>query len=100
MATRQDISLLNNHIYITNNDLVWVDSDEQHIADTINACAGWWKESFADGVGILTYLKGRNVIPELTRSMNINLKSDKYNAKPIIAYDSTGTLIVDANVSI
>jgi len=100
MATRQDISLINNDVYIYNNDLVWVDSDEQHIADTINACAGWWKESFTEGVGILTYLKGRNVVPQLTRSMKINLKADQYDAKPIIGYDSTGTLTVDANVTI
>jgi len=32
--------------------------------------------------------------------MKINLKADQYDAKPIIAYDSTGTLTVDANVTI
>lgn len=100
MATRQDIQLVDNDLYILNNDLVYADSDEQHIADTINACAGWWKESFTEGVGILTYLKSRNVVPELTRSMAINLKADQYNASPIISYDSTQTLIVDANVTL
>jgi hypothetical protein len=96
---RIDIQLDNNDIVI-DNDLILVESDDQHIVDTINACPGWWKENFADGVGIIKYLKGRNVQQELARSMKLNLQSDGYDCQPQISYDNTETLIINTNVSI
>ena len=98
--TRTDILLTNNDIQITDNDLIIAESDEQHIADTINACPGWWKESYPDGVAIMKYLKGRNVQQELSRSMKLQLTSDQYNAQPIINYDTAGNLQVDPNVTL
>ena len=100
MAYRTDVQLNNNDIVIVNNDLVLAQSDEQHIVDTINACPGWWKENFADGVGIINYLKGKNVIQELTRKMKLNLKSDGYIASPIISFDQYGTLQIQTNATI
>ena len=98
--TRTDILLTNNDIQITDNDLVIAESDEQHIADTINACPGWWKESYSEGVAIMKYLKGRNVQQELSRSMKLQLTSDQYNSRPIINYDTAGNLQVNPNVTL
>ena len=61
MASRIDILLNNNDIVISNNDIFLTESDSQHIIDTINAFAGWWKENYTDGVGILQYLKGKGI---------------------------------------
>jgi len=100
MDSRIDLKLDNNDVVIYNNDLVLVESDDQHIADTINAAPGWWKENPSDGVGVMKYFKGRNVQQELARSIQINLKSDGYNARPVISFDSSGNLIIDTNVTI
>ena len=100
MANRYDIQVKDNAIIIANNDLVWGFSDDQHIEDTISAAPGSWKENFADGVGIMNYLKGRNVQQELTRSIKLNLKSDGYNSQPIVKYDPNGNLIISPNVTI
>ncbi len=97
---RTDILLTDNDIQITDNDLVIAESDEQHIADTINACPGWWKENYPDGVAIMKYLKGRNVAQELSRTMKLQLTSDQYRSQPIIKYLSDGTLSVNPNVTI
>jgi len=100
MAYRYDIQLYNNDVVIATNDLVYSQSDDQHIADTINACPGWWKETYSEGVAILTYLKGRNIEQELARSIKIQLKADNYNARPLIGYDQYGKLTIDPNVTI
>lgn len=99
MTYRTDIQLDNNDIVIANNDLILVQSDEQHIVDTINACPGWWKENFIDGVSIVSFLKARGVQQEVARSIKINLISDGYDAKPIISYDNTGQLVIDTNAT-
>lgn len=96
---RTDILLTDNDIQITDNDLVIAESDEQHIADTINACPGWWKENYPDGVAIMKYLKGRNVAQELSRTMKLQLTADQYICRPQISYATDGTLIVNANVT-
>ena len=100
MANRFDVLLNGNDLVIQDNDIVLAESDNQHIADTINACPGWWKESFTDGVGIVRYLKAQNVQQELSRSIRLNLQADGYNSNPIISFDKSGTLIIDTNVSI
>jgi len=100
MASRTDLKLINNDVQILNNDLVLAESDDQHIADTLNAFSGWWKQFPSDGVGVMQYFKGRNVQQELARSIQINLKSDGYNARPIISFDSSGNLIIDTNVTV
>ena len=100
MATRFDLKLIGNDIAVENNDLTLVESDSQHVIDTINACQGWWKESFSDGVGILSYLKSRNAQQRLARSIKINLKADGYKSSPVVSYDSNGQLTIDPNVTI
>ena len=100
MVQRFDIQLNNNDIVINDNDIVLVVSDDQHVVDTINACPGWWKENFSDGVAILTYLKGKNIQQDLARSMKLQLLSDGYNSSPIINFDANGNLTIDPNVSL
>jgi hypothetical protein len=100
MANRFDIQLNDNDIVISNSDLILVESDDQHIVDTINAAPGWWKENPSDGVSIMSYLKGRDIQQELERSMKIQLQSDGYKASPKVNYDNTGKLIIETNVTI
>jgi len=95
---RTDLMLTGNDLTINNNDLILTDSDDQHIADTINAWPGWWKENPTDGVKIMAYLKGRNIQQELSRSMKIQLQTDGYNSRPIIT-QTNNNLTVDPNVN-
>lgn len=99
MAYRTDLLLDNNDLSIKNNDLMIVQSDNQHIIDTINACPGWWKQYFTDGVAILSYMKASNS-QELQRSTQLQLQSDGYSASPSVSFDSLGNLILNANVTI
>lgn len=79
MAIRYDLRLNDSgDLDILNNDWVLAGSDKQHIQDTINAHAGWWKESFIDGVGISSYLNSSGNQQELTREIKIQLQSDGY----------------------
>ena len=96
---RIDLQLDNNDIVISNNDLQLVESDSQHIVDTLNACPGWWKENYTDGVEILKYLKAKN-FQELEKNIKLQLQSDGYNANPSVSFDTNGNLIIDANVTI
>lgn len=100
MANRFDVLLNNNDLVIEDNDIVLAESDNQHIADTINANPGWWKENFLDGVSIMKYRKGKDIQQELARSMKLQFQSDGYNSRPIVNFDANGTLIIDPNVSI
>ncbi|HXS58989.1 MAG TPA: hypothetical protein VN726_22855 [Hanamia sp.] len=99
MTYRTDVQLNNNDLVITNNDLVLVQSDDQHVIDTINACPGWWKESPSDGVAIVSFLKGRGIEQQLSRSIKLNLKSDGYDSSPAISYDSAGKLQIETNIN-
>ena len=100
MAIRYDLQLSNNDLLILNNDLVWGESDEQHIADTINACPGWWKENPTDGVAIMTFLKSTNASQILAKVTKLQLTSDGYDCRPLVTYDNTGKLNLNPNVSI
>ena len=99
MANRIDLALNNNDLLVQNNDFVMVESDDQHIVDTINACPGWWKESFTDGVAVLSYLKAKGAQQTLSRSIKLNLQSDGYDASPIVNYDASGQLTINTNVT-
>ena len=79
--------------------MVLVESDDQHVTDTINAAPGWWKETPTEGVGIMKYLKGKNS-QELSRAIQINLKADGYDSRPDISFDANGKLIIDPNVKL
>ena len=99
MENRIDIQLDDNDLLILNDDLVLVESDDQHIADTINAAPGWWKETPTEGVGIMKYLKGKNS-QELSRAIQINLKADGYDSRPVISFNTNGKLTIDPNVKL
>lgn len=101
MAAQYDIALISNDIVFVNGDFAIAQSDQQHIQDTINAFPGWWKERPADGVGALAYLNSSGMQQALARSIQINLKSDGYQAGvPVIVQDSTGKIFVDPNVPV
>lgn len=100
MAVRQDIALNNNDMVIKDNDWVWSESDEQHVADTINAFPGWWKENFADGVGILLYVNSKGQEQVLARSIKLNLQSDQYTVdNPTVSFVNS-QLTINPNATI
>lgn len=87
-----------NDLLVANNDLVYDVSDEQHIEDTINANPGWWKENFADGVGIRWYLNSDGQAQILARSIKIQLTSDLYTVtNPIVQFSPNRQLTINPN---
>lgn len=100
MASRIDILLNNNDIVVSNNDIYLTESDSQHIIDTINAFAGWWKENFSHGVGIVSYYKGSGIEQKLSKAIKLNLKADGYDCSPKVSFNSSGKLVVDPNVKL
>lgn len=100
MALSQDIALEDEDLLIINGDLAISYSDEQHVADTINAFPGWWKENPADGVGIFGYLNSAGQEQALSRSVKIQLQSDGYQvANPSLSIDNSGTITINPNAT-
>ena len=100
MELRKDISLDATYMN-ANNDLEWVESDQQHIQDTISATAGYWKESPLDGCDIDSYLNSSGQEQVLARSIFVQLQSDLYVVKnPTVYFDSSGQLVVTPNATI
>lgn len=100
MSPRNDIELVENDIVLSNNDLVWIISDEQHIEDTIYSCPGWWKENFSDGVAIFEFLGSDGQEQILARLIQLELESDLYTCKnPQVSFSSSGQLIVQPNAN-
>lgn len=96
MAVNQDFGLSGNDLVIEDGDFIISNSDQQHIADTINAFPGWWKENPADGVGIFQYLESSGQEQAIERSVKINLQSDGYQVgNPNVSKDAAGTLTID-----
>jgi hypothetical protein len=94
----QDIALQNNDVYIVDGDFAITESDTQHIADTINAFPGWWKEYPADGVGVFQYINSAGQNQTLKRAIQIQLTSDGYKvSNPAVSIDASGQLIVNPN---
>lgn len=97
----QDIGLQGNDLNIIDGDLVIAESDTQHVADTINAFPGWWKENPADGVGVFQYLNSGGQEQALKRSMIINLSADGYTvSNPEVGVNSSGQLIINPNATV
>lgn len=95
MASK-DFGLFQNDLITDDGDFVISLSDQQHIADTINAFPGWWKENPADGVGIFQFLESSGQEQEIERSVKINLQSDGYQVgNPNVSKDSNGNLTID-----
>lgn len=100
MANSQDIALDQNDLVIFDGDLAVAISDEQHIADTINAFPGWWKQEPQDGVGIFQYINSSGKEQELARSVRMQLQDDGYSVNnPIINIDPSGLLTVNPNAA-
>lgn len=88
-------------LIIADNDWVLAVSDEQHVQDTINANPGWWKENYADGVGINKYLNGSGQAQQLARAIKQQLVSDLYEVgTPVVKYNADGTLLVNPNATV
>lgn len=94
---RSDIKLIDNDVALQANDLVYVESDEQHIIDTINGAPGWWKENPDDGVGIINYMKSKNT-QDASRSIQVSLQSDGYRSNPILSWGADGKLTINTNI--
>jgi hypothetical protein len=94
-----DFILSGNDLFISGGDLVILNSDPQHIADTLNAFPGWWKQNPADGVGVFSYLNSAGQEQQLRRSIQIQLQSDNYAAAPIITTDTGGNVSINPNVT-
>lgn len=98
MAINYDIALDNNDLAFSDGDFFVVESDVQHIIDTINAFPGWWKENPSDGVGLMAYTKSPSSMSVLNRSLRINLQSDGYVVDaPVITLGADGNLFINPN---
>ena len=94
----QDFALQGNDILILNGDFAIAESDNQHIADTLNAFPGWWKENPADGVGIFAYTNSAGQEQALKRAIQIQLTSDGYKVtNPQVEVDTAGRMTVNPN---
>ena len=102
MAVRKDIGLDDDgDLLFVNGDLVIKESDQQHVADTINAHVGWWKEFPNDGVGISDFTNSAGSAQQLSRKIKIELNKDGYKVdNPIIEFDANGKLKIYPNASI
>lgn len=96
---RYDIALNEGDLYIKNDDFIFTESDTQHVIDTMNAFAGWWKENPLDGVGLMAYMKGNTNTQELNRKISIELQADGYKtSSPVVTLSPDGKLIINPNV--
>ena len=87
-------------LLFANGDLVINESDQQHIADSINASVGWWKEFPTDGVGIINYQNSAGDAQKLARKIKIELEKDGYKVdNPIINFGSDGKLNIYPNAT-
>lgn len=96
----QDFALQGNDLLIIDGDFAIAESDTQHVADTMNAFPGWWKEDPADGIGVLAYFNGPNTAQTLKRSIQMQLTSDGYKvSSPEVTVSSEGQLIINPNAT-
>jgi len=100
MIDRQDIQLDDNgDLELQDQDFIFVPSNDQHIEDTINSYPGWWKENFADGVGVADFVNSAGQKQILSRLIKIELQSDLYDATPTVIFDADGSLTISPNAS-
>jgi len=97
----QDIALWGNDLLIQNGDLAIAESDTQHIADTMNAFAGWWKQEPQDGIGVFAYLNSVGQEQSLKRQIMIQLASDGYRvSNPQVTVNAAGQMTINPNATI
>ena len=95
MPAANDIqSTSSGDLLITGNDLVYGLSDPQHIEDTIIATPLSWKETPADGVGIVYYLNSTGRKQQLQRAIRQQLTIDGYSNINSKIVEDNGTLNV------
>ena len=99
---RKDIAFVGNDlVFSSNGDLMHVESDEQHIQDTINADVSWWKEYPIDGVGILKWIGAPALKQKLQKKLRLELESDGYKvSNSFIKFEPNGDLIINPNATI
>lgn len=97
MANRYDISL--EPVAITTlNDLPVIESDTDHIQDTIQANKGDYKENPLDGVSIQSYLNSSGQESTISRDIILQLKADGYRSNnPVIGFESDGQMNIEPN---
>lgn len=96
----QDFALRGNDLLIKDGDFAISESDTQHIADTMNCFAGWWKEFPADGVGVFAYLGSSGQEQKLKRAIQIELTKDGYNvSNPEVKVNAAGQLSINPNAT-
>lgn len=101
MAIRYDIALDNNELIFKDGDLVIAESDTQHVIDTLNAFAGWWKENPLDGVGVMGFTKSPADVQAINRKIRIEVESDGYAIKaPVVQLDASGELFINPNAEL
>ena len=97
----QDFAIQDNDLVIIDGDFAIATSDVQHIADTINAFPGWWKNYPADGVGVLRYFNGPSSTQAIKKAIRLNLESDGYIVNnPDVSIDANGKLNITPNATI
>jgi hypothetical protein len=107
MASRSDLALLEDEetaiddLAIQNGDFFVVISDQQHIKDTLQASAGWWKQYPEEGVGIRDWVGGPADAQALTKKIRIQLELDGYTVNnPQVTLSASGELLVNPNASL
>lgn len=100
MDSRKDIKIEADFIN-ANNDIEYYESDADHIQDTIESNQGAYKENPLDGVGVDNYLNSSGQEQILSREIIVQLKSDLYTVdKPIIQFESDGSLTINPNATL
>ena len=98
---RQDILLNNNVPVFQFGDFVVAESDEQHIADTINAFPSWWKENPEQGVGIRAWIGSPANKQDIQRIIRLQLTADGYTVEnPSVIFEPNGELKITPNATI
>lgn len=100
MAVRYDYEFKEDLVF-ENGDLSIIESDKDHIQDTINSDLNWWKENPIDGVAISNFSNSAGSIEKLSRKIKIELESDGYKVNnPIIELGVDGNLKIYPNANI
>jgi hypothetical protein len=100
MATVRKDFAIDSDLIIRNGDYVFEESDNQHVIDSINSHAGWWKEFPLDGVGISDFSNSTGGAQQLARKIKIELKKDDYSVEnPVIEFSTDGKLNIYPNAS-
>lgn len=97
MASSYDLKILNNDFVFQSGDFVIDVSDQQHVADTINAFPGWWKENPPDGVAVYQYLNSSGKEQEVARKIKLQLTADGYLVSNPDVINQNGLMLINPN---